>query len=107
MVKKLPLSLQDRWRREASKLRSTRNITPTFANFVEFVKTEAGIAMDPVYSREVLNRQDISDRPVRFNKGKNAHKPKIGDHSRATSHVSSYATAITATPEAKGLGLAN
>ena len=50
MVKKLPLSLQDRWHREVSKLRATRNTTPTFASFVEFVKTEAGIAMDPVYS---------------------------------------------------------
>ena len=59
MAKKLPLSLQDRWRREESKLRTTRNTTPTSANFVEFVKTEAGIAMDPVYSREALNRQDI------------------------------------------------
>ena len=107
MVKKLPLSLQDRWRREASKLRATRNTTRTFANVVEFVKTEAGIAMDPVYSREALNRHDISDRPGRFNKGENVHKPKIGDRSRATSHVSSHATAITATPEAKGLGLAN
>ena len=54
MVKKLPLPLQDRWRREASKLRATRNIIPMFATFVEFVKTEAGIAMDPAYSREEL-----------------------------------------------------
>ena len=63
--------------------------------------------MDPVYSREVPSRQNISGRPGRFNKGKKAHKPKIGDRSRATSHVSSHATAITATPEARGLGLAN
>ena len=49
----------------------------------------------------------MTDRPGRFNKRKNAHKLKIGDRSRATSHVSSHVTAITATPEAKGLGLAN
>ena len=76
MVRKLPLSLQDRWRRESSRHRVAGSITPTFASFVTFVKTEAGIATDPVFSREALSRLDVSERTDRFDKGKKAKKPR-------------------------------
>ena len=56
MAKKLPFPLQDRWRREASRWRVSRQTIPAFAEFVAFVKSEAGIATDPVFSRDALSR---------------------------------------------------
>ena len=64
------------------------------------VKTEAGIATDPVFSRESLSRLDVSQRPDRFNNGRNANKPRTyGDLSRTTSHVSSHATTVVTAPK--------
>jgi len=60
MVTKLPLPLQDRWRREANKMRVARGAIPAFADFVDFVNAEAGIATVPVFSREALCRLDSS-----------------------------------------------
>ena len=92
LVKKLPLPLQDRWRREANKLRLSRETIPAFADFVSFVKTEVGIAMDPIFSREALNRVV---EPDRSRKDKYINKPKVaGDRLRPSSYVSSHATAI-------------
>ena len=66
MVTKLPFTLQDRWRREANKRRVVSGVIPSFADFVNFVNAEAGIATDPVFSREALRRLDgTSDRPDR------------------------------------------
>ena len=58
MVTKLPFTLQDRWRREANKRRVAGGVIPSFADFVNFVNAEAGIATDPVFSREALRRLD-------------------------------------------------
>ncbi|XP_074606450.1 uncharacterized protein LOC141859501 [Acropora palmata] len=94
MVKKLPLPLQDRWRREASRWRVSRQTIPAFAEFVAFVKSEAGIATDPVFSRDALSR--VME-PARTYTDKHAHKSKvIDDRSRPRSYVSSHATAIAA-----------
>lgn len=83
MVRKLPLSLQDRWHLVAG------SITPTFANFVTFV-----------FSREAFSRLDVSERTNRFDKGRNANKPRTyGDPSRMTSHVFSHATTVVTTPK--------
>ena len=99
MVKKRLLPLQDRWPRESSRHRVVRSITPTFASLVTFVKTEAGIATDSVFSREALSRLDVPERPDRFNKGRNANKPRTcGDRFRTTSHVSSHATTVVTAP---------
>ena len=55
---------------------------PVFASFV--TQTEVGIAIDPVFSREALSRLDVSELPDRFNKGRNANKPRTyGDRSPA------------------------
>jgi len=100
MVRKLPLSLQDRWRRESSRHRVAGSITPTFASFVTFAKTEAGFATDPVLSREALTRLDVSERTDCFDKGRNANKPRTyGDHSRLRSHVSSHAMTVVTPPK--------
>ena len=65
-----------------------------------FVKTEAGIATDPVFSREALSRLDVSEHPDCFNKGRNANKPRrYRDRSRTTSHVSSHATTVVTAPK--------
>ena len=63
-----------------------------------FVKTEAGITTDSVFSREALSRLDVSERTDRFGKGRNANKRRtFGDRSRMTSHVSSHATTVVTT----------
>ena len=94
MVKKLPFPLQDPWRREASRWRESRQTIPAFAEFVAFVKSEAGIATDPVFSRDALSR--VME-PARTYTDKHAHKSKvIDDCSNPRSYVSSHATAIAA-----------
>lgn len=98
MVTKLPLPLQDRWRRGANKMRVARGAIPAFADFVDFVNAEAGIATDPVFSREALRRLDgSSDHPDRFKRNKGPGKFKIsGERIRNSYRVSSHATGITA-----------
>ena len=105
MVSKLPFPLQDRWRREANKMRTAKGEIPTFADFVKFVNAEAGIATDPVFSREALRRLDstprsTSDRSDRSNKGKVSGKSKRpGDRTREPFNISSHATDVTADRE--------
>ena len=58
------------------------------------MKSEAGIATDPVFSRDTLSR--VTE-PARTYTDKHAHKSKvIDDRSRPRSYVSSHATAIAA-----------
>ena len=97
MVSKLPFALQDRWRREANKSRLASGAIPTFDDFVNFVNTEAGVATDPVFSREALRRLDgSSDRPDRNNKGRGSGRTRTyGDRSRTPYHVSNHATEVT------------
>ena len=46
-------------------------VIPSFADFVNFVNSEAGIATDPVFSRKTLRRLDgASDRPDHSSKGR-------------------------------------
>ena len=94
MVKKLPFHLQDRWRREANRIRVTREKIPEFADFVTFVKTEAVIATDSVFSREALSRLDNEDRPNKLStSGRTPSKPKFS-RDRITNYVSSHATSV-------------
>ena len=64
LVKKLPFFLQERWRREVTKIRESKK-TPEFANFVNFIKAEVKVATDPVFSRQVLEKvgQDDKSKP--------------------------------------------
>ena len=99
MVTKLPFTFQDRWRREANKRRVAGGVIPSFADFVNFVNAEAGIATDPVFSREALRRLDgTSDRPDRSNKGrgKSFGKSKTPGNHVTSHHASSHATDVTA-----------
>jgi len=100
VVTKLPFTLQDRWRRAANKKRVARGAipSPSFADFVNFVNAEAGIATDPVFSQEALRRlEGSSDRPDRSGKGKGFGKSKTsGDHNRTSQQTSNHATEITA-----------
>jgi hypothetical protein len=57
LVTKLPLALQDRWRKQAYKLREANNgAIPGFKTFADFVQGEVKVAMDPVFSREALSK---------------------------------------------------
>ena len=58
LVKKLPFYLQERWRREVTKIRE-RNKIPVFK---DFAKGEAKIATDPVFSRQALDRVGQEDK---------------------------------------------
>ena len=96
MVTKLPFPLQDRWRREANKMRVARGAIPAFADFVNFVNAEAGIATDPVFSREALRRLDgSSDRPDRFNRSRCSGKSRTSGGRIRDPYVSSHATMAT------------
>ena len=54
---KLPFALQERWRRQAFKLRrSSCESIPGFRELSDFIQTETKVAMDPVFSREVLSK---------------------------------------------------
>lgn len=67
LVKKLPFYLQDRWRREVTKIRETeKNIV--FAHFANFVKAEAKVATNPIFSRQVLDKIGQDD-TSKFKKG--------------------------------------
>ena len=66
---------------------------------MDFVKAEAGIATDPVFSREALRRLDgSSDRPDRFSKGKGRGSGK-SKTSGTSHHASNQATEVTAGQE--------
>ena len=90
LVKKLPLPLQDSWRRQASKLRVSLGKIPAFAEFLKFVKNEAGIAMDPVFSREALSHITLTPLTDCSSKDKLTNKSKP-----SRSYISSYATTIS------------
>ena len=57
LVKKLPFHLQDRWRCVASKARVGQRNMPSFDSFANFIKDEAKVATDPIFSREALRIQ--------------------------------------------------
>ena len=59
LVKKLPFYLQERWRREVTKIRE-RSKNPTFKHFVNFVKAEVKIAT--VFSRQALDNVGHEDK---------------------------------------------
>ena len=54
LASKLPFNLQDQWRCEAVRSRVVKVSTPSFASFVDFVKIEAKLATNPIFSRETL-----------------------------------------------------
>ena len=65
---------------------------PTFADFVTFVKTEARIALGPVFSREA---QNCVAEPDQSCKDKYVKKPKVRrDRLNPPSYVYSHATAF-------------
>ncbi|CAB4008562.1 Hypothetical predicted protein [Paramuricea clavata] len=67
LVKKLPFYQQERWRREVTKLRE-KSKNPAFKHFVNFVKTEAKIATDPIFSRQALDKIGQDDKS-KFKRG--------------------------------------
>ena len=62
-VIKLPTYLQDRWRREAIKIRENRVSALGLTDFSKFVKSEARVANDPIFSRGSLNRMLGQEKP--------------------------------------------
>ncbi|CAB4026752.1 Hypothetical predicted protein, partial [Paramuricea clavata] len=77
LVKKLPFHLQDRRRRVASKARVRHRNMPSFDSFANFIKDEAKVATDPIFSREALRVQS-SDRVNNKRKPPN-YKKSIGE----------------------------
>ena len=63
LVIKLPTYLQDRWRREANKIRENRVSALGLTDFSKFVKSEARVANDPIFSRGSLNRMLGQEKP--------------------------------------------
>ncbi|XP_028418430.1 uncharacterized protein LOC114543776 [Dendronephthya gigantea] len=61
LVRKLPFYLQGRWRREVTKIRENDKI-PMFKHVATFVKAEAKIATDPVFSRQALDKIGQDDK---------------------------------------------
>ena len=55
LVTKLPSYMQDRWRREVNRIGASHGM-PGLADFSEFIKNEARIANDPIFSRGSLNQ---------------------------------------------------
>ena len=68
LVKKLPSYLQERWRREVTNLCESRK-TLEFQHFVRFVKAEAKLATDPVFSCQALDKIG-QDEKGKTNKGR-------------------------------------
>ncbi|CAB4008789.1 Hypothetical predicted protein [Paramuricea clavata] len=67
LMKKLTFYQQERWRREVTKLREKgKNLA--FKHFVSFVKTEAKIATDPIFSRQALDKIGQDDKS-KFKRG--------------------------------------
>ncbi|KAK3700746.1 hypothetical protein QZH41_001902 [Actinostola sp. cb2023] len=87
LVKKLPIYLQDRWRRQAIRMRKPNECLPKFKHFAEFIDTEAKIATDPIFSREVLRRVGQDD--------KVKTKPSPQNRSSGSYRVTSHATSAT------------
>ncbi|XP_068676501.1 uncharacterized protein [Montipora foliosa] len=108
MVKKLPFPLQDRCRREANRRRVSRQTIPAFVEFVVFVKSEAGIATDPVFSRDALSRvmepvrlHDENIQPTQAAaEQRNSAKGPISDTqaNEAICNVVATGTALTSVP---------
>ncbi|CAB4009732.1 Hypothetical predicted protein [Paramuricea clavata] len=65
LIVKLPFYLQDRWRREAIRIRGNGARIPSLKDFTKFVQMEAKIANDPVFSRSVLGRIQVPEKNPR------------------------------------------
>ena len=87
LVKKLPTYLQDRWRRQVVKLRETHPFSiPGFKSFSGFIRTEAKIATDPIFSKEALGKTSSKERkPIQ-------PKSSTKDFFRASSHATDVET---------------
>ena len=55
LVTKLPLYMQDCWQREVNRICASHGM-PGLADFSEFIKNEARIANNPIFSRGSLNQ---------------------------------------------------
>ena len=65
LIIKLPVYLQDRWRRETAKIRGSSVKISGFKDFVKFVQLEAKTANDPVFSRGFLGKIQVPERSVK------------------------------------------
>ena len=83
LIVKLPFYLQDRWRREAIRIRDNGARIPSLKDFTKFVQMEAKIANDPVFSRSVLGRIQVPDKnPKKSGHGRD--DPLYKQNNRAT-----------------------
>ena len=60
VIQKLPVYLQRKWRDQASYKRTKDHRVATFEDLVNFVKTAADAANDPVYGKDAMSRSDVS-----------------------------------------------
>ena len=84
VVRKLPLYLQDRWRRHVITIRESENPIPSFKSFADFITKEAKVATDPVFSKEALTKTGTKEQRNKMIKPAVIQK---GRTYRATNHA--------------------
>ena len=69
ILKKLPFSVQEKWRRKVDDILEKQNGNVTFANLVDFIETESRIANNPLYGRAFFgsDRKDFNNNKVSCN----------------------------------------
>jgi len=64
IVKRLQTYIQNRWRKEAMKIKHSDDVYPTFQQFVQFVVEESLQANDPVYGEGISCSSSVSRSPA-------------------------------------------
>ena len=61
VLTKLPVSMRDRWNRNAYQIRMSFHREPKFDDLIDFVDKETVLANDPLYSREAMSGDSRND----------------------------------------------
>ena len=78
LVTKVPPYMQDHWQREVNQIRASHGM-PALANFSEFIKNEARIVNNPIFSRDSLNQVSGQE--------KLNYKPKLRQDESFSKHM--------------------
>ncbi|KAK3739697.1 hypothetical protein QZH41_004055, partial [Actinostola sp. cb2023] len=98
LMRKLPTYLQDRWRRQVINIRASTDRLPGFKNFADFLRIEAKIATDPVFSKQALAKSTTRDQQARTTKVDNYQR---GRTYRVTSHAINAESSATSQASSK------
>ena len=94
IVEKLPIHLQNSWRKQARDIRVDQGLTPTIENLTMFVQRAAETANDPVYGipSSSARREDVSG----------VKRITKGSESGASGHLNFHVQSSTASSTANG-----